>query len=130
SAEQIIYAQPRMVRNALAQLTPRIEGKPNLYLVAFAGDAGEDVFRNEVEYADRLFPTRFGAATHTLVLENNPASLGARPLANWSNLEAVLHGLAHVMHPDEDVLMLYLTSHGSEDHYLLVDMDPLPLDQI
>jgi hypothetical protein len=130
SAEQIIYAQPRMVRDALAQLTPRINGRPNLYLVAFAGDAGEDVFRNEVEYAARLFPARFGAATHTLVLENNPASLTTRPLASWSNLEAVLDGLAHVMHPDEDILMLYVTSHGSEDHYLLVDMDPVPLDQI
>ena len=129
SPEQLIYAQPQLVRNALAQLTPRIDGKPNLYLVAFAGDASEDVFRNEVEYAAKLFPTRFGAATHTLVLENNPASLSTRPLASWSNLEAVLDGLAHVMHP-EDILMLYVTSHGSEDHYLLVDMDPVPLDQI
>ncbi|MGN6328407.1 MAG: C13 family peptidase [Rhodanobacter sp.] len=130
SPEQLIYAQPQLVRNALAQLTPRVDGRPNLYLVAFAGDAGEDVFRNEVEYATRLFPARFGAATHTLVLENNPASLGTRPLASWSNLEATLDGLARIMHPDEDILMLYLTSHGSEDHYLLVDMDPLPLDQI
>jgi hypothetical protein len=129
SPEQLIYAQPRLVRSALAQLTPRIDGKPNLYLVAFAGDASEDVFRNEVEYAARLFPARFGAATHTLVLENNPASLDTRPLASWSNLEAVLDGLARVMHP-EDILMLYVTSHGSEDHYLLVDMDPVPLDQI
>ena len=129
SPEQLIYAQPRLVRSALAQLTPRIDGRPNLYLVAFAGDASEDVFRNEVEYAARLFPARFGAATHTLVLENNPASLDTRPLASWSNLEAVLDGLARVMHP-EDILMLYVTSHGSEDHYLLVDMDPVPLDQI
>jgi len=130
SPEQLIYAQPQQVRKALAQLTPRVDGKPNLYLVAFAGDAGEDVFRNEAEYAARLFPARFGTATHTLVLENNPASLGTRPLASWSNLEAVLDGLARVMHPDEDILMLYVTSHGSEDHYLLVDMDPIPLDQI
>jgi hypothetical protein len=130
SPEQLIYAQPQLVRNALAQLTPRVDGRPNLYLVAFGGDAGEDVFRNEVEYAARLFPTRFGAATHTLVLENHPASLGTRPLASWSNLETTLDGLAHVMHPDEDILMLYLTSHGSDDHYLLVDMDPVPLDQI
>jgi hypothetical protein len=129
SPEQLIYAQPQLVRNALAQLTPRIDGRPNLYLVAFAGDASEDVFRNEVEYADKLFPARFGAATHTLVLENNPASLSTRPLASWSNLEATLDGLARVMHPD-DILMLYVTSHGSEDHYLLVDMDPVPLDQI
>jgi hypothetical protein len=30
----------------------------------------------------------------------------------------------------QDILLVYLTTHGSEDHTLLVDMDPLPLDQI
>jgi hypothetical protein len=127
--EQVLYAQPQMVRDALAKLAPRVPGKPNLYLVAFAGDGSEDVFRNEAEYAARLFRRRFGASTHALVLENNRASLDTHPLASWSNLEGVLDGLAKVMQPD-DILMLYLSTHGSEDHELLVDMDPLPLDQI
>jgi hypothetical protein len=128
--EQVLYAQPRMVRDALAQLTPRVAGKPNLYLLAFAGDSGEDVFRNEAEYAAQLFGKRFGATAHSLVLENNPASLASHPLASWSNLEAALEGLGKVMQPDQDILLLYVTSHGSEDHTLLVDMDPLPLDQL
>ena len=128
--EQVLYAQPRMVRDALAQLTPRVAGKPNLYLLAFAGDGGEDVFRNEAEYAAQLFGKRFGATAHSLVLENNPASLATHPLASWSNLEAALDGLNKVMRPDQDILLLYVTSHGGEDHTLLVDMDPLPLDQI
>ena len=130
SPEQVFYAQPRMVRDALSTLTPRVAGKPNLYLVTFAGDGSEDVFRNEAEYASQLFAGRFGATTHTLVLENNPDTLSTHPLANWSNLEDALDGLAKVMHPDQDILMLYVTSHGDEEHNLLVDMDPLPLDQI
>ncbi|HEY8326839.1 MAG TPA: C13 family peptidase [Rhodanobacter sp.] len=128
--EQVLYAQPRMMRDALAQLGPRVPGKPNLYLLVFAGDGSEDVFRNEAEYAAQLFAQRFGATTHSLVLENNPASLTTRPLASWSNLETALEGLGKVMQPDQDILLLYLTSHGGEDHSLLVDMDPLPLDQI
>ena len=127
--EQVLYAQPKMLADALAKLGPRVPGKPNLYLVAFAGDGSEDVFRNEAEYAARLFRQRFGPSTHALVLENNPASLATHPLADWSNLEAALDGLSKQMQPD-DILLLYLTSHGSEDHELLVDMDPLPLDQI
>jgi len=130
SPEQVIYAQPKMVADALAKLTPRIAGKPNLYLVTFAGDGGEDVFRNEAEYASQLFSQRFGATAHSLVLENNPDTLSAHPLASWSNLESVLDGVAKAMKPDQDILMLYVTSHGDEDHNLLVDMDPLPLDQI
>ncbi|MGC1547296.1 MAG: C13 family peptidase [Rhodanobacter sp.] len=127
--EQVVYAQPQRVRDALAHLSPRVAGKPNLYLLAFAGDGGEDVFRNEAEYAAQLFTQRFGPATHALVLENNPGTLQSHPLADWSNLDDSLDGLAKVMKP-EDILMLYLTSHGDESHDLLVDMDPLPLDQI
>jgi hypothetical protein len=130
SPEQVLYAQPRMIRDALAKLTPRVTGKPNLYLVTFAGDGGEDVFRNEAEYAAQLFASRFGATMHSLVLENNPDTLATHPLASWSNLEETLDGVARAMKPDQDILLLYVTSHGSEDHNLLVDMDPLPLDQI
>ncbi|HWU78357.1 MAG TPA: C13 family peptidase [Rhodanobacter sp.] len=130
SPEQVMYAQPRMLRDALARLGPRISGKPNLYLITFAGDGGEDVFRNEAEYAAQLFTKRFGPSAHSLVLENNPASLATHPLADWSNLEGALAGVHQVMQPDQDILILYVTSHGSEDHTLLVDMDPLPLDQI
>ncbi|HEV2540335.1 MAG TPA: C13 family peptidase [Frateuria sp.] len=128
--EQVIYAQPQRLDQALARLGPRVPGKPNLYLVAFAGDGGEDVFRNEAEYAAQLFTRRFGPSAHALVLENNPDTLATRPLATWSNLEHALDGLARTMDPQQDILLLYLTSHGSEAHDLLVDMDPLPLDQI
>jgi len=128
--EQVLYAQPRMMRRALSGLGPRVPGRPNIYLLAFAGDGSEDVFRNEAEYAARLFAQRFGASTHSLVLENNPASLATHPLASWSNLESALDGIHEAMDPAQDILLVYLTTHGSEDHALLVDMDPLPLDQI
>ncbi|WP_199099773.1 C13 family peptidase [Dyella sp. ASV21] len=130
SPEQIIYAQPGMVQKALGAIGPRVAGRPNLYVLAFGADGGEDVFRNEAEYAATMFPKRFGPGTHVMVLENNPSTLEQRPLASWSNLEAALDGLAGVMKPDEDILLLYMTTHGDEDHNLLVDMDPLPLDQI
>lgn len=130
SPEQVMYEQPKLMRQALAALTPRVPGVPNLYLVTFAGDGDEDVFRNEAEYAARLFRDRYGKRTHVIVLENNPATLSTQPLASWSNLETALDGVAAAMDPSQDILMVYFTSHGSPDHDLLVDMDPLPLDQI
>ncbi|HEY4351579.1 MAG TPA: hypothetical protein VGN31_10145, partial [Paraburkholderia sp.] len=74
SAEQLMYTQARMMDDAVAALTPRTPGRPNLYLIAFAGDGEENVFRNEAEYAVRLFSERFGAAGHTLLLINNPST--------------------------------------------------------
>lgn len=128
--EQVMVAQPDLLDREIAQLKPRTPGRVNLYAIAFAGDGSENVFRNEAEYFQKLFAQRFHEAGHVLVLENNPASLTTRPLADWSNLETALDAIAAKMDPNQDVLLLYLTTHGSEDHTLLVDMDPLPLDQI
>lgn len=128
--EQVWYAQPERMRQALAALALRTPGKVNLYLIAFAGDGEEDVFRNEAEYVARLFRLRFDAEGHTLLLVNHPATLDRLPLASLSNLEAAVAGLRQILDPERDILLVLLTSHGSADHVLYVSMDPLPLDQI
>lgn len=128
--EQVFTAQPEALRAAIGKLSPRTPGKPNVYAIAFGGDGSEDVFRNEVEYVDTLMSKRLGSPGHTLVLENNPASLTTRPLASWTNLEGALDGLSKVMDPHEDILLLYVATHGGNDHSLLIDMDPIPLDQL
>lgn len=130
SPEQVFTSQPDAIREAVGKLARRSPGKPNVYAVAFGADGAEDVFRNEAEYLDMLMATRFGSPNHTLVLENNPATLATRPLASWSNLEAGLDSLAKIMNPKEDILLVYIATHGGSDHSLLVDMDPIPLDQL
>lgn len=132
SAERVLYDQHRLVDAALTALRPQTRGKTDLYVVAFAGDGGENVFRNETEYVEKLFSQRFDAAGRVVVLQNNPHTLEQRPLATWSNLELVLNGLLqnNRFDPDEDILLLFMTSHGDEDHYLYVGMDDLPLDWI
>ena len=128
--EQVLYAQPQILRDAVARLTARLPDRPNLYFIGFAGDAEEDVFRNEAVYAATLFAKRFNAAGHELLLVNNPATLSRYPLATLTNLEAAIDAVAQKMDRNTDILLLLLTSHGSHDHLLYVRMDPLPLDQI
>jgi hypothetical protein len=129
-AELAMYAQPRLLDQALARIAPQTPGKIDLYAIAFAGDGSQDVFRNEAEYAERLFSRRFGAAQRVLVLENDAATITSRPLATLTNLIWAIDGIAAKMDPDEDILLVYLTTHGSREHELLVDLDPLPLNQI
>ena len=129
-AEEVMFGQRAMLDAALSQIKPRTAGKSNLYVVAFAGDGDQNVFRNEVEYVEPLFSNRFGADGRVLVLENNAASVKTRPLATWTNLHYALDAIAKKMDPAQDILLVYLTTHGSSDHQLLVDLDPLPLDQI
>jgi hypothetical protein len=129
-AEEVIYNQPKLLDAAIAKLKPQTPGVVDLYVVAFAGDAEEDVFRNEAEYAEKLFSQRFNAEGRVLVLENNSATTATRPLATLTNLTWALDDIAKKMDPAEDVLLLYVTTHGSKEHELLVNLDPLPLDQI
>ena len=130
SPEQVLYAQGERMDAAIANLTPRVSGKVNLYLVAFAGDGNENVFRNEVEYVEKQFVQRFDAAGHTLILVNNPATLNDHPIASQTNLETAVDAIAEVMDKEEDLLFVFLTSHGSREHELAVELDPLPLDRL
>jgi len=130
SPEQLLYAQAQMMDDAIGKLAPRTPGKPNLYLIAFAGDGEENVFRNEAQYAEKLFSERFDTVGHTLVLINNPSTLLQYPIASLSNLQMAVDAVAAKMDADQDIVVLFLTSHGSRGHELYVALDPLPLDQI
>jgi hypothetical protein len=129
-AEAVMYNQRDLLDAATAKLKPQTPGVVDLYVVVFAGDGQENVFRNEAEYAEKLFSERFGAEGRVIVLENSAATVETRPLATLTNLTWALDDVAKTMDPAEDLLFVYVTTHGSADHELLVDLDPLPLDQI
>ncbi|MFZ2237832.1 MAG: C13 family peptidase [Dokdonella sp.] len=130
SAEAVMFNQASLLRDALDAIKPREPGKTNLYVISFAGDGSEDVFRNEAEYVERLFSERFDNAGRVLTLINNPSTVTTHPLATLTNLRLGVQELASKMDPEQDILLVFLTSHGSEDHQLLVDLPPLPLEQI
>lgn len=128
--EEVLYRQARLLDDSAKQLAAGRRGVTDLYFVGFAGQADERVFAHEVEYAKDLFDRRFGTAGRSLALVNSPASADRLPLANSHNLEAALRAVARRMDRDEDVLFLFLTSHGSRDHRLSVRFWPLPLNDL
>ena len=128
--EGLFYAQPKMVEQTLQQLAPQRPGVSDLYFVSFGSYAMQDVFMKEVAYAQRTMDARFDTVGHSLELVNNLQTRDELPLATASNLRLVLNHLGERMESEEDVLMLYLSSHGSEQHELAVDFWPLPLNDI
>ena len=128
--EQVLSAQARLLDGQLAGLLPGVKGEPHYYFVGFAGDATQDVFLKELLAAERLFVRRFGTARRSIILANNPQTAVTLPFASATNLYRTLSRLGQVMNPDSDVLVLFLTSHGSRDHELSVNNQPLQLDQL
>jgi hypothetical protein len=124
---------PPQLAAALGALAPQRPGVSDLYVVGFAGDGGDPVFRNEVLYLRDLFARRFDSAGHTLALVNAPDNLGdARyaPLATYDNLYDGLARVGALMDRDEDILLLFASTHGTEDHALYVDAGPFGYDYI
>jgi hypothetical protein len=128
--EQVLAAQARLLDGQLAGLLPGRKKVPDLYFVGFAGDATQNVFLKEVTAAGRLFTERFGTFGRTVILANNPQTAATLPFASATNLERALTRVGQLMNRDEDVLFLYLTSHGSREHELAVDNLPLELSDL
>jgi len=130
ATEAAIYLQGALLERALAALAPGRPGTVDLYFVGFGAYAGQDVFMREVRAARALFERRFDARGRSVALINNPHTAGETPLATATALERTLAHVGAVMDREEDVLFLFITSHGARDHRLEVEFRPLPLDPI
>ncbi|HEX8960230.1 MAG TPA: C13 family peptidase, partial [Geobacteraceae bacterium] len=126
--EEVLSAQERLLDEQLAELRPGRKGVTCLYFVGFAGDASQDVFTRELTSVARLFAERFGTAGRTVTLANNPRTATTFPFATATNLGRALERVGQAMNRDDDVLFLFLTSHGSPEHVLDADNPPLELD--
>ncbi|MGE0798901.1 MAG: C13 family peptidase [Lautropia sp.] len=129
-SEEILELQPRLLAERLTALQPQRPGETDLYFVGFAPFATEDVFRKELDAIQPLMDRRFDTAGRSVRLVSNPATLRDDPLATAGNLRRTLAAVAARMDPAEDVLVLYLTTHGTPDFRLVAHFPPLALYHI
>jgi hypothetical protein len=118
--EYALYRQNELLETAVSSLEPGAPGAIDLYFVGFAAYGQQDVFFKELQYIRELFDSRFGTAGRSAVLINNQQTLEQTALATRVSLERALKAVAAKMNPEEDILFLYLTSHGSADHQLSI----------
>ena len=130
NVEDTYYAQTEMLGSAVKALLQQRPGIIDLYFLGFAGDASEDVFMNEASYARTLFDERFDTRGRSMLLVNNRKTVHLYPLANTHNLGLALHEIAGRMDTEEDILFLFMTSHGSVDHKLSAGFDLLLMNDI
>lgn len=103
--------QRRRLDKALSAIQNQRPGMVDAYVVTIALDS-DPVFAREAREAGRVLSRRYGAAGRTLTLAGPD---GVRNDLPYGSIDALLIGLARiaeVMDKDEDVLVLYTTSHG------------------
>ncbi len=128
--EQMFHAQTPLLIDELDKLEPERPGVTDLYFLGMAPFGAQDVFARELVVVDQLLGERFDTGGRNVLLSNNPQTLGEIPIATVTHLRLALARIAAVMNPDEDVLLLYITTHGSAQHELAFELPPLELAQL
>ncbi len=112
--EAVWDRQPELVARTLADVAPSRPGIPEFYFVGGALYSSQDVFKREVASARQIVEEQLGTKARSALLINHREFAASLPVASTTNIEKVLAGVGKIMDPDKDVLVLFLTSHGSE----------------
>ncbi len=115
-SEKSLYLQVELLGQALDMLAPQQPDQTDLYIVHVAGDGRQEVFRREVELASDYFAAKWNAEGRIVTLANSRTSVERLPMATRSSLRQALGAVAETMDREQDILFLYLTSHGGRDH--------------
>src|SRR5688572_4783638 len=115
---------PYSLRAALDRLAPQQAGRIDLYALLVGGDA-EEVFRREVEAVRQVLDARLGTDGRSVAMVNDFTR--PQPEVTLNSLAYALRSLARRMDPEEDVLLLHLTSHGLRNQELSLRHPALPL---
>jgi hypothetical protein len=102
----------------------------DVYFVGFAGFGDQKVFRKEAELAQQVFGARFATGSRSLLLVNDIHDRRTYPLATFDNLRAAVNAIGRRMHPEQDTLVLMLTSHGNDEDGIAITNGSLPEDAL
>jgi hypothetical protein len=112
STAHVQLLQPALLDAAVANLAPQRPGVTDVYTIGIAGWAEQDVFIKELNGGLDSLAHRLPTENRVLRLVNHPDTVLQTPIASRQNFAAAVRAVARVMDRDEDVLLLFVTSHG------------------
>jgi hypothetical protein len=110
---EVDFSQPALLDAQFSALSSRTKGETNIYAIGIAGSADQDVFLAELKGGLDVLSRVFSLSGHVVELVNHPDTVRSFPVASRQNLAAAVRAIAHAMDRDEDILLLFMTSHGS-----------------
>ena len=126
-AETAIYLQSELLAKALAPITQSHSNTINMYSLLIAGDGDQEVFRSEIESIKNIVNENYSTESQEITLVNSREAIDTYPLATKTSIAKSLHRLAENMNREQDILLFYITSHGSEKAKVSLDQKGLVL---
>ncbi len=127
-SQEVYEAQQALLQQTLSALAPQRPGVTDVYGLVYAPYASEDVFLRESSMVAGVLGERFDAAGRVVQLVNHASTVQTHAWATPLNLERAVDALAQRMDKDNDLLVVYLTSHGASNFRLAADHWPLTVD--
>lgn len=125
--ETAIYTQRKLLDDALGGIAANDPSKPEMYVLAVAGDGSQEVFRREVEFVRKQFADRFGTGARTISLVNSRSTLGTMPMATVTSVGEAVKAIAAKMDKERDILFIYMSSHGAPELGLYLNQNNIQL---
>jgi hypothetical protein len=107
-------SQSALLQAQISRLAPQRQGVTDIYTIAVAGWAEQDVFAKELGGALASIGAVLPIKDRIVRLINNRQTVGTVPLADHRNFAAAVHAVGVVMDKNEDILLLFMTSHGND----------------
>ncbi|MDH5435003.1 MAG: hypothetical protein OEY19_13750, partial [Gammaproteobacteria bacterium] len=114
NVETALYNQNELLTKAFDVIEQQNPEAVDLYLLSIAGDGRQAVFRREVQFVEDLFAENFNTHEKSISLINSVDSVESYPLATKTSIEKSINYLASIMDTSQDILFVFLTSHGSK----------------
>ncbi|MDZ4761269.1 MAG: C13 family peptidase [Alphaproteobacteria bacterium] len=109
------FAQAELLVSALSALPPERKGVTDTYILA-ASLWNDPVFESEAREAAAILGRHFDAGDRTIVLSaGTGGTQRAYAAATPNNIQAAIGKIGKTINPAEDLVVVFLTSHGSPD---------------
>lgn len=130
NAERALYTQTDQLNRAIRKLKPSSGDATNMFLLTVAGDGAQEVFRREVDFVRAQFDAKYATQGHAIALINSRNTVGSSPLATVTSIRKTISAIASKMNKERDILFLYLTSHGSKEGTLSLELDGVQFPEL
>jgi hypothetical protein len=111
-AAAIELLQPSLLEAEVKRLLPEQKGTADIYAIGIAGWSDQDVFIKELNGGLAALDKAIGLDRGTVRLVNRFDTTETLPVASRTNFASAVHAVAKIMNRDEDVLLIFITSHG------------------
>lgn len=129
-SQSLFEAQQALWARQVQAIVPQRDGVADVYALVFAPYADEEVFRRESAMVSALLQERFDAQGRVIHLLNHAETSATHAWATPQNLQRAIAALGARMDRENDVLVVYMTSHGARSHELAASHWPLEVPPI